>query len=723
MSSKKAKTPEPLGKEERYFDEFPAPSNEEWKAEVVRLLRGAPYEKKMLTKTHEGITLQPIYRKEDVDGIPHLDGMPGFAPFVRGRDSWPGETSWEIAQEIDCKTAEEFNANVRHDLERGLTAIVLPLDEASRQGLDPDYANPEDVGKGGVSVATLQGLKTALNGVNLEEVPVYIQTGASGMPYLGLYVALARQAGIDPAKLKGAIAMDPVGEMVGSGVLRQSLNWAYVSMAEMTCWTRDHAPGIGTIWVHGEPLNDGGANAVQELAYVLSVAVEYLRAMENRGLKLEDVLPHMRFSFALGANFFMEVAKLRAARLLWNRILESSDVAEEKRGMWIHARTSRYTKTLYDPYVNMLRDTTEAFSGIVGGTNSMHVAPFDEPIRSSDEFSRRIAQNTQIVLKEEANLFRILDPGGGSWYIESLTNEVAEAAWKEFQAIEEQGGVIEALQKGTIQEQVAKTAENRIKALGTRKNVIVGTNQYPNPTETLLESRDIDQGKLYTDRSRELKELRTSSDHQSQITVLNKLSALLEADDETIAEAVIDVAGHGATVGEIVKIRVKDAGDPLEITPIPSLRAAMPFENLRKAVENFRTAKGGAKVFLTTLGQAGRYMPRLDFAASFFEVGGFEVVRTMGHESPDEAAKATLDSAAEVAVICGLDTAYESDAANVASKIKAGNPDTTVILAGMPKDEGLVKSLKDSGVDQFIHVRSDVLEILTGLAGKLGVEL
>ena len=705
------------------FSEFPAHRYEEWKAEADRLLKGAPFEKKLLTKTPEGITLQPIYRSEDTQYLPEMNSLPGFAPYLRGGQVWrEADKAWQVAQELVYPTYEEFNEAVRHDLKRGQTAVILLLDKASRKGLDPDAAAVGEVGGGGVSIASLKGMTKALDGIKLDETPVYINCGTSALPYLGMFTALATKQGVSFQKLSGALAMDPLGTLLLDGSLPCSIEGALDEMAAMTVWANSKAPQLGTIWVHGEPYAHGGGSAVQELAFVIATAVFYLRELEKREIAPAVVAKHIRFSFALGTHFFMEVAKLRAARLLWNKVTEACSVPEADRSMWIHGRTSRYTKTTFDPYVNMLRTTTEAFSGAVGGAESLHVAPFDEHLRESDEFSRRIARNTQIIIRDEVQLGKILDPAGGSWFVERLTADVAAEAWKLFREIERKGGMDKAVSDGFPQEEIARIAKQRAADVSSRKTVVVGSNQYPNATEALLDSKDVDFAAIHAKRAETLQKLRTSNSHQQEITVLKKLETLMNADRTVMVEAVIDAAGHGATVGEIVRTLPTRKGNPITAAPIKQQRASEAYEMLRMAMMIHRDGSDGGRVFLATLGRIASYMPRFDFAASFFEIGGFEVIRTNGHETPDKAAEAAIASGADVVLICGLDDSYVEGAPTVAKAVKAAKPNSIMVLAGMPEDSVKEKCQK-AGVDTFIHVKSDALAVLTDIAKKLGVAL
>ncbi|MBN1212982.1 MAG: acyl-CoA mutase large subunit family protein [candidate division Zixibacteria bacterium] len=709
--------------DERLLNEFEVPRYDTWCTEVERLLKGAPFEKRMLTETYEGITLQPLYCKKDTENIVEVASLPGFAPYLRGSKAYRnGEKTWEIAQELSYPTAEEFNRAVCNDLKCGLTAVTLPLDEASRQGYDPDTA-VNGVGRGGVSLATYEDFKKALEGVNLDRVPVFIRAGTCGVSLLALYIALAMERGVNPAALNGAVALDPLGELAVSGKLPLSLAGLYDEMTAMTFWASENAPGVGTVWIHGEPYNDAGANAVQELAFVLAAAVEYLRELEKRGLEIETSLPHFRFSMGLGTNFFMETAKFRAARLLWNRVLQACKVSDDRRVLLLHGRSSRYYQTKLDPYVNLLRLTTEAFSGAIGGADSLEVAPFDEMLRPTNEFSRRLARNIQIILKDEAKLAKILDPAGGSWYVEKLTHEIAEKTWRLFKEIENKGGMCKALIDGMPQDEIKKTAAKRAAAFAVRKDILVGANKYPSPTEQPLEVKEIDYTSLKADRAQTVRKLKSAPGHKRAEVILETIVESGALKYKELMPELIAAVQFGATCGEVKKTLHNCSKDVLTVTPIPSQRAAEPFENLRSAVEKHRVEKGSLKVFLATLGPVGAYMPRLDFAASFFEVGGFEVVRTGGYETADDAADSALASGAEIVVICGLDSAYVEGAPVIARKVKKDKPKTIIVLAGLPTDDKLKKLFTDAGVDRFIHIKADLLEVLSEVAAQSGVSL
>ncbi|MBT8419380.1 MAG: acyl-CoA mutase large subunit family protein, partial [Gammaproteobacteria bacterium] len=469
------------------FEEFPIPSYEKWREAAEKGLKGASFEK-LITKTHEGIDLQPMYQQDALTGLSHVDSLPGSAPYARGTSTLGyQEKAWEVTQELTYATAKDFNEALRADLPRGQSAVNLVLDQAALMGEDPDGDVGDDVGKGGVSIASAQDMEQALEGVDLTQIHFLMQAGAEGIPIAALVFAMMKKQGKSIDALDGCIGMDPLGALARDGHLPRPLNGVYDGMAQLTRWASENAPNLLTISVQGHPYHDGGASATQELGFALATAVEYLREVTRRGPSVDDIAPRILFSFSIGSNFFMEIARMRAARIAWAKIVKAFGGNEESQKMSIHARTSAWNKTLYDPYVNMLRTTTESFSGVLGGVNSMHIAPYDAVAGEPTDFSRRIARNTHTILREETNLTATVDPAGGSWYVESLTNTVARKAWEIFQEMEKAGGMFEALEKGIPQGQISEVADKRAADAAKRKAIFVGTNMYANMNDKPLQ--------------------------------------------------------------------------------------------------------------------------------------------------------------------------------------------------------------------------------------------
>jgi methylmalonyl-CoA mutase len=714
--AKSPSTPASLGLRE----DFPIPTLDQWHQECVRLLKGIPFEKKMRTPTLEGITLEPMYTRADLEKVPHRASLPGQAPYVRGNHALGyRQQPWQVAQELPYPTIEEFAEALRHDLQRGQTAAVVVIDRAGQAGLDPDQAAPEMVGKDGTSIASVFGMRRALDGVDLAAVPVHIESGSAALTYAAVLVALAREQGVTPEELRGSVGLDPIAGLAEHGQLPLSLSQAYDELAILTGWASDHAPGLHTISAAGHVYHDGGASAVEELGITLAAAVHHLRQLDQRGLDVARVAPRIRFGFSVGTHFFMEIARLRAARLLWSRIVEAAGGDHDAQRMTIHARTSRFTKTVLDPHVNMLRTTTEAMAAILGQVDSLHVAPFDEPLGLPDQFSRRIARNTHSMLREESHLDLVVDPAGGSWFLETLTHQVAEEAWSVFQAIEKVGGIVEALAGGNVQGLVMATAEQRRKNLAHRKDVLVGTNQYPNATEKPLFGRTVDHEALHARRSEVVQKLRATDDQTKNLAVMDRLEQMLQEEGPAAFEAIVEAAAAGATVGELSKTFRHDADPQLRVELIRPWRAGEMFEQLRQAVRAHADPKD-TTVFCANLGNVARYMPRLDFTRGFFQTGGFTVEADRYYATPAEAAEAAGLSGAATAVIVGLDATYAEQAVDTAGALRDAGVGT-VILAGAAGD--LEEALAAAGVDQFISVRSDCHAVLRELAASKGVAL
>lgn len=703
----------------RLLGEFEAPSLEAWHEEVLRLLKGAPYEKRMLTETYEGITLRPMYSNDDVKDLGYLAAPPGDAPYARGtsRLGYRG-APWLVAQELPYADYHEFNQALRESLERGQSAVNLLLDTASQAGKDPDHAQPGQVGDEGTSIASVVGVSRALAGVDLEFTPLLVQPGSAALPFAAMVVAWLRTNGREVSRLQGSLGMDPIAGLVAHGELPLGLPRAYDELAVLCRWAADHAPGVRTLSAYGFPYHEGGGNAVQELAFTLAAAVQGLRELERRGIGVAESAARLQFGFSVGTQFFMEIAKLRAARVLWARAVEASGGGAAGR-MVIHARTSHRELTRIDPHVNILRATTAAFAAVMGGCDSLHVAPFDAAFGVPSELGRRLARNTQTILREECHFDAVIDPAGGSWYVEVLTDQLAKDAWTLFQRVEACGGIVAALQDGWPQREVAEVASHRQRNAAVRKDVLVGTTVYPNAAEVQLTSRTADLRSFHATRSLTLQHLRTSLEHGQALEVLERLNTIFECPAGELFENLVRAAEAGATIGELTAILRHGEGDHPRVQPINPFRTAQPFEALRRRVEAWRTGIPGPQVFLANIGPVAGYMPRLDFSRSFFQVGGFSVEGDRWFADPEEAASAAVSAGTPIVAIVSTDERYPDAVPAIAAKVKAARPNAVVVVAGLPKDQ--VERMRQAGVDEFIHVRADVPAVLGDLAHRIGV--
>lgn len=708
-----------LEKELNLLDEFAPPTYDEWKEKVVADLKGAPFEKKLLTKTYEGITLQPIYTQNDIKDLPHLENTPGFNEYVRSSNAAGYlKKSWDISQELPYGLAEDFNTALKTDLERGQTAINIKLDTATLKGLDADYAQETEVGNG-VSISGLKSLERAFDGVDITKYPIHVDAGFSSFPFHSVLCAYAKKNNVDMSKVKGFVTADPVAYLAVNGSLPITLDYAYNKMKVTT----EHAAGndseLKTVGVSGLAYHNAGASATQELAIVMSTASEYLTQLTERGLDINVAAKAVQFTFGIGTFYFMEIAKLRAARLMWAKIVEAFGGDAEAQKMTIHARCSNYTQTILDPYVNMLRTTTEAFSAVIGGADSITTNPFDETTGTPDEFSRRISRNTQIILKEESHLDSLIDPAGGSFYVERLTHEVSQEAWKLFQTIEEKGGIVKALEEGFVQEEIEKVVADRNKDYGKRKSVIVGSNMYANVKEEKLADKTPDHKSIFAKRADYLQKFRVSGSQEIDKNILEKLNSLINDMSAGAITTAADAILEGATLGEVTKATRATAEESVKVTPVKLHRASELFEDLRNAAEKFEKETGSKpKIFLANMGALRTHKARADFSRGFFEVGGFEIVYPDGFETPEDAAKAAVESGACATVICSIDDNYPEIVPALAKNIKDKNPDMTLVLAGYPKDQ--IEAHKASGVDEFIFMGADVYQLLTKLMTKIG---
>jgi methylmalonyl-CoA mutase len=702
--------------------DFPNISRDDWRKIVEAELKGAPFDERMLTRTAEGIPLRALYTHEDAVPAEHLP-PPGFAPYVRGtRTTGFRCVPWEISQEIAASSAGDFNAAARSGLSRGLMALNIVLDRATRNGADPDWAEPAEVGAGGLSLASLADLERALEGIDLGAVPLFIRSGASGMPVAALLTALARKNDMDLGRLRGCIEVDPLGVLSHEGRLPQSLECAFREMAALTRWAKVHAPSIQTICVHSRAWHEAGGHAVQELAFALATALEYLRALDKRGLSVDDVAPRIRFAYTVGSRFFMEIAKLRAARVLWSRLVEALGGSPAAQCASIHVRTSLFNKTLFDPHVNILRTSVEAFAGVLAGCDSMQVGPFDELFREPAEFSQRVARNQQLVLRDECHLTQVADPAGGSWFIEELTQELARRAWALFQEIERHGGMIQSMRAGWPQSEVARVAEERLRNIARRRESIIGTNVYPNPNEAPPEPEAANTAAFHRRRVQQVRDMRTSAEDAQHKVVLERLAQVVNLPDGELFAAAVESIAAGATLGELTRaIRIHDEPDP-PIVPVCATRAAAGFERLRRAVARHGTTKGRSlTVFLANVGPPRQHKARADFARGFFEVGGFTVINRVGFKTAAEAASMGVESGADAICLCSTDETYVELVPALIQALRERDSGALVILAGYPRDQ--VEAHKAAGVDEFIHIRADALEVLSRIAVRRGVNL
>jgi methylmalonyl-CoA mutase len=572
---------------------FPEQTMEDWKQNAEKTLKGKSVESLSKT-TYENIKLKPLYSKEDVESR-ILSQYPGEGDFRRGSNAG-GYLSeeWKVAQKISALTTDELSEKLLAATEKGQTALSFHPDQ-------------------------LEDLKEISQNVGglYKNHPFCVEAYHNQKL---LIVELAKLE--DSEKISGYIACDPLAIAAAAKLNDRSIDEAYDQWIDTISLAAEKIPKLKTIMADSAVYHNGGANAVQELAFAVASGVNHLQYFLDKGRNLEDILSKMVFKFSIGSNFFMEIAKLRAARVLWSKVADAYGASEDSKKMVISAETSFFSKSAYDPYVNMLRAGNEAFAAVLGGVQYLHVSPYNEPEANSDSLlGDRIARNTQLILKEEVHLLKVSDPAGGSWYVEHLTNELTEKAWALFLEIEDREGMAEALKSGWVQEQISQVLEKRKQDIETRKQSIIGTNIYANLDDKPLQAK--------------------------------------------------------------IKTVPKNSGG---IQPIPQIRLSESYESLRRASENLSRKGISPEAGLICLGPLKDHKARADFITGFLAPGAIRAVKSESVEDPETAAAFIKESNCRHYFICGSNEQYDGMALPIIKYVKEAFPDTELFLAGLPEN-------------------------------------
>ncbi len=613
-------------KKETLFDAFSPVSTEEWKAKITADLKGADFDKKLVWRTNEGFNVQPFYRKEDLEGLPTIGSLPGEFPYVRGtRDN----NDWLIRQEVQGATDEELNAHARHILDKGAESLGFTFHH----------------GKGDAD------LNVILKDIDLKKVEINITCcPGKAVSVAEQLVKIIKAAGAEN-EFRGSIDYNPFRRLLKHGLpfpkdAAKEGKALYEAVKEVK--------GLRCFAVDSFMFNNAGAFITQELGYALAWGAEWLSMMTEEGLTADEIANRVKFNMGISSNYFMELAKFRAGRMLWAEIVKAYNAAEENCKMFVHAVTSKFNQTLYDSHVNLLRSMTETMSAALAGVDSLETLPFDLCYKTPDEFSERIARNQQVLLREESHLNKVVDPAGGSYYIETLTASIAEQAWKVFNEVEDNGGFAAMLAKGEIQAKVNESGVKRHLDVARRKENLLGTNQYPNFTEKAL-------------------------DKVSEGGCCKCGCHAGEAQDGAVEWLNFD-------------------------------RAASQFEQLRLDTER---ASHRPKVFMLTIGNLAMRLARAQFSSNFFGCAGYEIIDNIGFNTVKEGVDAAMEKGADIVVLCSSDDEY-AEFAPEAFKELAGR--AMFVVAGAP---ACMDDLKAQGIENFIHVRVNVLDTLIGFNAKL----
>ena len=597
-----------MDKKERLFEKFPPVSTEKWMEKITADLKGADFKKRLVWKTRDGIEVMPFYRQEDLDKLNHTGFLPGEYPFVRGVHV--SDNTWLVRQDITVNDYKAANTKALDILMRGVSSIGFVIED------------PQSI--------TVDNISQLLSGIHLESVELNFITPGMAKELFAAVESVTGTSGAEAKKIRICIAADPLGKLALNGKLCIPVDQGLDYLADLVKESAS-VQGMKCVEPSGTIFSNAGAGPAAELAYTLALGNEYMAALTARGIDPDTAARAMKFTFGIGPDFFPEIARLRAARMLWATIVKAYEpTTEDATHMHIHSVTGRWNKTLYDPYVNMLRTQTEAMSAVLGGAESITVEPFDTVFRSADEFSERIARNQQLLLMEESHLDKVADPGAGSYYLEELTSLMAREAWKLFLEIENEGGFLKALQSGTIQEKIETAAKSRKEDAAKRREILLGTNQYPNFRETSAPEHDTE--KLFPENT---------------------------------------------------------PPQDMEVTPIRPSRGGEEFEKLRLATDR---AQHRPLVFMLTIGNPAMRSARAQFSSNFFAVAGYEVRNNNGFDTVSEGVNAALEAKADIIVICSSDDDYSVVAPEIyrmiagkAVVVVAGNPPTMETL----KAEGL----------------------------------
>lgn len=670
--------------------EFPSADYASWRKLAEEALKGAPFDKKLVTQMPDGFAVQPIYTNTDQDDATRLIHEVLNAT-VEPRET---VTGWDIRQLHTHPDPKATNEAILEDLENGATSITLKLDAAARQGRE---ITSGEVGVDGVAIHCLADLHVALDDVYTNLATIGLDAGAAGVPAAALLAAhIANGDGADEAA--PAFNIDPIGTLAATGSLPCDAKDAINHSANIACELIDLFPLATAISVNGAPYYNAGATDGQELACLLASGVTYLRALTDAGMAVDQAAGAMVFNVAIGTDFFAGIAKLRALRMMWSRVLSASGAGDAT--ISINAVSAEVALTKVDPWVNMLRTTVTSFAAGLGGADSVTCLPYDHLIGLPDGFARRIARNTQLILQEESNVHRVIDPAGGSWFIENLTKELAQSAWTKFQSLEASGGILKALANGSLKSEIEAVWQSREKRLATRRDPLTGVSEFPNITEAKGKCDAPDLETIQADA----KARQTKYDD----TVGKTLSAMMEA------------VRAGATIGHIFT-DLYGTNAATRIAPLTPHRLSEGYEALRKRADAHKSKTGNfPKVFLANLGKVAQHTARATFARNFFEAGGIEAITNNGFADAKAVATAFGESGAKITVICGSDPQYADMVADIAKALsKAGA--TRIYLAGHPGDARA--AYEAAGIDEFIFVGADVLSICsTALDHVLGTK-
>ncbi len=665
--------------------EFPASSHENWMALVEKVLKGADFEKTLVTPTYDRLKIQPLYT--ELDNHPTA---PGVFPYTRSVNGTAN--AWAVMQSYAHPDLSHSNRLILDDLAKGVTRIQLVMSDAVRGG-ETALDNTGFMGKG-LECYSVADLDCLLEGVKLELVPVELQAGAAFLEYACAYLALCLNQGLEHGKIRASLGADPCGALAEFGKLPGSAEHMLERMSELTVDCAKHYPNVQAVSVNTSVYHNAGASHAQEIAIALATGVEYLRALTAAGLDISAACRQIIFTVTTDTEFFQNVAKLRSLRQLWAQVCHLCGADEAAAKIKLQAVSSFRMLSQRDPWVNMLRSTIASCAGALGGAESIIASAYDQALGHPSTLGRRISRNTQLLLQDESSVHRIVDPAGGSYFIEQNTVELSTVAWNFFQSIEGRGGMMAALLDGSLQSDIDSVHDERLKNIARRQEPLTGLSEFANLAEADVTADQAD----------------TQSSREKAIERLNR--RVYQADEELSVknpQSLCNAMQQGASVFDLGH---KIAGDECNARALKTRRLGAQFEALRDASDSFVQNHGKRPaVYVLTLGTAAQFNARAGFVKNFFAAGGIDVVLSRTTTDPDSAAREWAKTQLPIAVLCSNDSLYEQHGAEYIRALKE---------SGLAKLYIAGKALSEH-VDAQLHVQSNTLEILQSVHRILGV--
>lgn len=679
---------------------------EEWQALATKQMKGLTPEE-MEWHTPEGVPIKVLYTQDDVKDLEYTNTFPGMAPYVRGpmATMYAGRP-WTIRQYAGFSTAEESNAFYRKNLAAGAQGVSVAFDLATHRGYDSDHERVTgDVGKAGVAIDSVEDMKILFNGIPLDKVSVSMTMNGAVLPILANYIVAAEEQGVSQDKLSGTIQNDILKEFMVRNTYIYPPTPSMKIIGDIIAYTSGNMPKFNSISISGYHIQEAGADAALELAYTLSDGREYVRTAINAGLDVDKFAPRLSFFWGISMNFYMEIAKLRAGRLLWNRIMSEFNPTNPKSSMLrTHSQTSGWSLTEQDPYNNVVRTTIEAMAAVFGGTQSLHTNALDEAVALPTEFSARVARNTQIIIQEETGITQVADPWGGSYMMESLTQQIADKAWALIEEIEEKGGMAKAIEQGLPKLRIEESAAKKQARIDRGEDVIVGVNKYQLEKEEELDILEVDNVAVRESQIARLKEIRNTRDNTAVEAALADITKAAASGEGNLLDLAVKAARLRATVGEISDAMEKEFGRyQAEAKTISGVYGA-PYEDdadwqaIKADIESFEGQHGRRpRMLVCKMGQDGHDRGAKVIATAFADVG-FDIDLSPMFSTPEEVAKQAIENDVHVVGVSSQAAGHKTLVPALIEELKKQGADDIIVVAGgvIPKQD--YDFLWDAGV-------------------------